>query len=1027
MEDRQAKNHKRLLLTGIVFGVFVILAVAFQAQVLWTMTRRNAERASEQFLNQVDTILVDNERSEEEHTADLKDSYISYARAVAYILDHQESAVNDVDELRRIAELQHIDELHIFDETGTIISGTYPQYYGYSFDSGEQMAWFKPMLEDKSLAMCQDITPNTADGKNMMYAIVWNSAGTRMIQVGIEPTHYLDELSAHDIKNIIRNIPTAEGFQIFVIDPETGEIAASTDHEAANQADPEEFRVFLNASEPKSGSGISRYKGPQYYYQFKPISRYTVLVTYNMDSALKILIIPLIIFALYLTAAFIWIFSLLKRLTKSESNQRALNKDLREANMEQKTQLDEITALNAQLIQAQKEKEKTDNVLNTLSKAYRNIFILNTETRMVELIKLEGYRFEGMEEAQKAPIPFDLIRQEFANVRVYSEDRDLAFNAMDLDRILAGTENGADYEFAYRAKEDDGSIHNYQGRFSRMEDSFIVAGFRNIDALISEEDAKTKALQDHIREVTSLNRSLAEYNTIMDNAGLAIWRITLKEGTAPRLHIGKLFAKMLGISVDLSEEETYSEWHKRITPETLHIVQDGIQTVLEGSFTEIVYQWEHPTRGIIYIRSGGTLTKLDDGTNILSGYNSDVTTLVLKDQQQKKELEDAKLAAEEANKAKTTFLFSMSHDIRTPMNAIIGYTQLIEKHRGDPEKCSDYLEKIKSSSEFLLSLINDVLEMAKIESGKAELDEEPQETLLLVREIDTVYAKLMKEKGITFNQRINVKTPYIYCDIVKLNEVLLNIISNAYKYTPEGGRVDMIIDELPCDREGWITMRVNVTDTGIGMSKEFLPHIFDEFSREQTSTKSKIQGTGLGMPIVKKLIDLMGGTITVDSELGKGTTFVVTVSHRIAPSPEKRRGTTGASESADFKGKRLLLAEDNDLNAEIATEILTEVGFEIDRAEDGIICIDKLLNAPAGYYDAILMDIQMPNMDGYKAAKTIRQLDDPSRNQIPIFAMTANAFEEDRQNALAAGMNGHLVKPIDIPKLLETLASALIK
>ncbi len=1021
MEDWRAKNHKRLLLTGIVFGFIVILAVAFQAQVLWFMTRHGAERSSEQFLNQIETILIDNEKSEDEHTADLKESYISYARAVAYILDHQESAVYDVDELIKIAELQHIDELHIFDETGTIVSGTQPQYYGYSFDSGEQMAWFKPMLEDKTLSMCQDITPNTAVGKNMMYAIVWNSTGTRMIQVGIEPTHYLNELATHDIKNIIRNIPTTEGFHIFVIDPETGEIAASTNHAAANEADPEEFRVFFNASEPKSGSGIDNYKdGHRYYYQFRPISHYTVLVTYDMNSALENLIVPLIIFAVYLAGASIWIFRLLQKLTKSDTKQRALN-------AEQKTQLDEITALNEELIRTQKEKEKTEKVINALSKSYRNIFIINTKTQTVELVKLEGYSFEGMEEAQKAPIPFEIIRKGFADDRAYSEDRDLAYKALDLDRILAGTENGADYEFTYRAKDNDGTIHNYQGRFSRIEGGFIVAGFRNIDALIAEEEAKNKALQDHIREVTSLNRSLAEYNEIMDNAGLSVWRITLKDGAAPKLRLGELFSELLGIPHELSEEDTYSEWYKRIKPESLADVQNGINEVLSGRFAEIIYQWEHPTRGTIYIRSGGTLTKLEDGTNILSGYNSDVTDIVLKEQRWKKELEDAKSAAEEANKAKTTFLFNMSHDIRTPMNAIIGYTQLIEKHRDDSEKCSDYLEKIKSSSEFLLSLINDVLEMAKIESGKSELDEEAHDTHFLVKEIENVYSKLMKEKGVAFTQRIDIHTEYVYCDIVKLNEIFLNIVSNACKYTPEGGKVDMIVEELPCDKEGWTTMRTTVADTGIGMSKEFLPHIFDEFSREQSSTKSKIQGTGLGMPIVKKLIDLMGGTITVDSELGKGTTFVVTVSHRIAPSPEEQRSTTEVLEAADFKGKRLLLAEDNDLNAEIATEILSEVGFEIDRAEDGIICIDKLMNAPAGYYDAILMDIQMPNMDGYKAARTIRAMDDPSRNNIPIFAMTANAFEEDRLNALAAGMNGHLVKPIDIPKLIETLAKALGK
>ena len=382
---------------------------------------------------------------------------------------------------------------------------------------------------------------------------------------------------------------------------------------------------------------------------------------------------------------------------------------------------------------------------------------------------------------------------------------------------------------------------------------------------------------------------------------------------------------------------------------------------------------------------------------------------------------------ESANRAKSTFLFNMSHDIRTPMNAIVGYTELILKHSNDWEKCLNYLGKIRSSSDFLLSLINNVLEMARIESGKVVLDEAPFETGKMAEEVVAVYSELMKNKNIEFIHTLDVHTKYIFADKVKIKEILLNLVSNAYKYTPEGGRIVFARRELPCEKKGYIVMETVVTDNGIGMSKEYLPKLFEEFSREQNATENKIQGTGLGMPIVKKLVELMGGTITVESELGKGTTFVVRIPHRIAGVEDIQRDDIVVVDTGIFKGRRILLAEDNDLNAEIATEILKDVGFVIERAADGIICIDMLQKAASNYYDLILMDIQMPNMDGYKATKIIRTMDDPARRNIPIIAMTANVFEEDKRAALSAGMDGHIAKPIKVNKLMEMIAVIIQK
>jgi len=406
-----------------------------------------------------------------------------------------------------------------------------------------------------------------------------------------------------------------------------------------------------------------------------------------------------------------------------------------------------------------------------------------------------------------------------------------------------------------------------------------------------------------------------------------------------------------------------------------------------------------------------------------------VVWLLLRNIQKKEktnlELEKLRNSAVKAGNAKTAFLFSMSHEIRTPINAIIGYSELMQRQFDDKEACRDYLEKLRRSSNFLLSIINNVLEMARIESGKVELNEEKRGALSVLDEVSSVYEGLMEQKGLTFICEADIKSDYLYLDKVKLNEIFLNLLSNAYKYTPEGGSVSVSLRELPSDREGYTIFETTVSDTGIGMSKEYLATVFEPFSREKSVAQSNISGTGLGMAIVKNLVDLMGGTIVADSEPGKGTTYVVTIPHRIASETDENAVGNDNAENIQFEGKRILLAEDNELNAEIATVILKDAGFEVELAEDGAICVDMLKSRDGGYYDLILMDVQMPNMDGYEATRTIRRMEDPLRSQIPIIAMTANAFETDKENALNAGMNAHISKPIHIATLMETLKSVM--
>ena len=389
-------------------------------------------------------------------------------------------------------------------------------------------------------------------------------------------------------------------------------------------------------------------------------------------------------------------------------------------------------------------------------------------------------------------------------------------------------------------------------------------------------------------------------------------------------------------------------------------------------------------------------------------------------------LEIALKKAEDASLAKTCFLNNMSHDIRTPMNVILGYAQLMESELDgkDMPETLEHLEKLQQSGNLLLSIINNVLDMARIESGRMELDENYCRIEDVRKSLFAVFDEKARKKDIALHYTMNVEHEHILTDVTKVKEIFVNILSNAIKYTPAGGSVMMSVDELPCDEPGYMIVRNRVSDTGIGMSQEYMTKIFDAFTREHNTTKSKIAGTGLGMSIVKKYVELLGGTIDVESEPGKGSTFTVTLKHRIADESYyvKRHIEESGTGSEILEGRNILLAEDNDMNAEIAEAMLERAGLKIERVENGIQCVNRIMEMPAGTYDMILMDIQMPKMNGYKATQTIRHLPDKDKACIPIIAMTANAFEEDKRDAITAGMNGHIAKPIQVDKLLSMLA-----
>ncbi|MBO5543598.1 MAG: response regulator [Oscillospiraceae bacterium] len=668
-------------------------------------------------------------------------------------------------------------------------------------------------------------------------------------------------------------------------------------------------------------------------------------------------------------------------------------------------------------------------------------------------------------------------------------------------------------------------------------------------------------LEDNNRKLEESRKALLENNEIIASAGFGVWHIVLEDGKAPRMRGNDKMTELLGIAgQNLTEEETYDFWYSRINQEAVASVQKSVSEMLEGKLSENTYLWEHPEKGMIYVRCGGTSEALDEHTHHLSGYHSDVTEIVREEQEKQKALSDALIVAEHANRAKTDFLNNMSHDIRTPMNAIIGFTALAASHMDHPEQVKDYLQKITVSSQHLLSLINDVLDMSRIESGKVTIEEANVHLPDVIHDLRTIIqANVTAKQQELLIDTQDVKHEDIISDKLRLNQVLLNILSNAIKFTPAGGTISFRVIEEPSFQADTANFVFRIKDNGIGMSEEFRKTIFEAFTRERTSTVSGTQGTGLGMAITKNIVDMMGGAISVQSEEGKGSEFVVRIPCKIGESetapakiPElqglralvvdddtnsclsvsamlreigmrpdwtnygkeavirakeardqadefkvyiidwmmpdlngietvrrirkivgdaapviiltaydwtdiedeaREAGVTAfcpkpvfmselksvlakpflaekpaADEipaAADFTGKRILLAEDNEMNQMIAVAILENTGFTIDIASNGAEAVEKMEQAPAGTYDVILMDIQMPVMDGYEAARRIRRLDDQKKAEIPIVAVTANAFEEDRKIALESGMNGHLAKPYDVSAIMRTLSELL--
>ncbi len=671
----------------------------------------------------------------------------------------------------------------------------------------------------------------------------------------------------------------------------------------------------------------------------------------------------------------------------------------------------------------QKEVDEQLAIINSLSKSFRNVFVANLKEGTARAIRLaDNYKVRAIRDIDTRTFQFDAVVDRWVRETVHPDDKKRIKETLNVKNIRQIFSKQDKYVGTYRNIED-GVQHYYQYDFRRIDDTEnVVVGFRLIDKIVEEqkenqkreralEQARLKEEKEHAEVIDSLSTI---YSTIF-RADI----LTHEYEILTSVPLMKTVAATKGIFDDVKdtiiesfmEPEFKEPLREFLDLNTLASRLENVNTITTD-YKAPTGQWMQ-ARFIVKRRN-------ENGMAIETLYVArDITEEKTRDFKQREALTEALAAAQQANKAKTIFLNNMSHDIRTPMNAIIGFTTLAQTHLEDFSKVEDYLNKISTSSNHLLSLINNILDMSRIESGAVKLDEEAVHIPDLLHTLRTMIQSLADSKKI--NLHIDMQDLVhedVLTDKLRLNQVLLNIVGNAINFTRPGGNIVIRVSEKPCNLKPYTTYEFSIKDNGIGMSKEFVGHIFDMFSREYSSTVSGIQGTGLGMAITKNIVDMMGGDIRVESEEGKGTLFTVVLNLCITNEPdkieEKRR-------SYNYRGKRVLLVEDNELNREIATTILEETGMIIDSVEDGDIAVMTIKEEPAEKYDLILMDVQMPRMDGYTATREIRALADNKKSNIPIVAVTANAFEEDRKKAIESGMNGHIIKPISIEQIAKVL------
>ena len=662
--------------------------------------------------------------------------------------------------------------------------------------------------------------------------------------------------------------------------------------------------------------------------------------------------------------------------------------------------------------------ELESDILNALCASYRALYRVNLDTDTAEPYAISAKMRTEVALSMEPRLPYSLAIERYITRFVQPTDQNRLRVQTSAVAILARLADEDSFTLRYRVQPNPSKQQYFNLYVARTGTPHVVViGFRNIDRLLK-----------------SVEKGQHELEQTLAAARIGLFRLEFEEDCPPRLFANDTMCGLLGIEPDtLTPEQAFAYWQSRVDPAYLDTAQAGVDAILKTGIGEVNYPWNHPKLGVIYIRCGGVPDQnFDRPGSAIKGYHQDITDTVITRKKQEEELAQVNVqlqrAVEDANRAmaaKSEFLSRMSHDIRTPINAILGMLDIAEKYHEDYARLDDCAHKIRSAANHLLSLVNDVLDMNRLENGQAKLVEAPADLNELVRDCVIMTQTQAERDGLTMTvDHITVEHNRVRCYALQLRQILINLLSNAVKYNRPGGNITLRADELYCNGKT-VTVQYTVRDTGIGMSEEFQQHIFEPFTQENPGARTKYTGSGLGLSIVRELVERMGGTIRLESQLGEGSLFIVTLSFALDTAPAE--DTPAEAPAADLQGMRVLVAEDNALNMEITQFMLDELHVAYECAENGAEALCLYKNAPAGHFDAILMDMMMPVMDGTAAAAAIRALPREDAADIPIIALTANVCADVSADAAYADMNDCLFKPVQPSHLQATLAKYYVQ
>ena len=655
--------------------------------------------------------------------------------------------------------------------------------------------------------------------------------------------------------------------------------------------------------------------------------------------------------------------------------------------------------------------ERSYNILYALSMDYLGIYQVNFDTDKCEVYQDSRQIGEG--EYIHFEDGYQAAMEQYISQHVVSGEQDWLRTVTTKDYVLERLRTEESFLVRYRVKDNFSGLKYMELHFSTIKEAAkkncVIFAQRDINAVVEKEALNRKELQRRMSK-------------ILEGARIGIWTIVLENGCEPRMYPDRTMRHLLGVPKGIEPEECYRRWFENIEPDYVEMVQEAVQEIMEIGHSEVTYPWNHPVLGEIYIRCGGIRGEAPSQSVVsLNGYHQDITETMVARKRQEQSIMELLEKVRQANSVKSEFLAHMSHDLRTPINGILGMLSIMEKSQGDSERQRDCREKIRVSTEHLMSLVNDVLQVSKLESGKPTVVEESFDILDTLGNCISILSAQAEEREIQLIiEETQVPHHRVIGSAMNLKQILINIIDNALKYNCPHGSVFVQVKETGCQR-GIANYQFRIKDTGIGIGENFKNHIFEPFTQENPGARTNYDGVGLGMFIVKKLVDQMKGTVEIDSQLDKGSVVLITLPMRIDEAWSTAPVEEEQNEQDTIAGMHVLLVEDNEINCEIVQFMLEEAGAKVVTANDGKVAVETFAASDVGAFDCVLMDLMMPVMDGYEATRTIRSMDRTDAKDVPIIALSANAFEEDVIMAKDAGMNEHLPKPVDVEKMFQTM------